>query len=74
MHTPVPIGLRVLKQRSGFRKLQQTGSVGLAEGFQVADGPVYRGGQSMTFAQAGERAIEMGGSMTVASYRKTLMR
>ena len=34
---------------------------GSAEGFQVADGRVYRGGQSMTFAQAAERAIEMGG-------------
>ena len=34
---------------------------GSADGFQVADGRVYRGGQSMTFAQAAERAIEMGG-------------
>ncbi len=34
---------------------------GSAESFQVANGRVYRGGQSMTFAQAAERAIEMGG-------------
>ena len=34
---------------------------GSPDGFQVANGRVYRGGQSMTFAQAAERAIEMGG-------------
>ena len=34
---------------------------GSAESFQVANGRVYRGGQSMTFAQAAERAIEMAG-------------
>lgn len=34
---------------------------GSPDGFQVANGRVSRGGQSMTFGQAAERAIEMGG-------------
>ena len=34
---------------------------GSSDSFQVADGRVYRGGQSLSFAQAAERAIELGG-------------
>ena len=34
---------------------------GSPDGFQVSDGRVYRGGQSLSFGQAADRAIQLGG-------------
>jgi xanthine dehydrogenase molybdenum-binding subunit len=48
----------------GIQKLREIAAKtlgGSPEGYQVSDGRVFGGGRSMTFAQAGQKAIELGG-------------
>ena len=49
------------RARSCCRKSPRRRSAAIPASYQVADGRVFGGGRSMTFAQAAQKAIELGG-------------